>query len=74
MDKKKIKERIEILEYRNNNIRHINGACVRVVNLEIKKRENKVIADVILDYQIDRRTERYNDCEYKLDDLMKIKV
>ena len=59
---KQIKNFIENYEYNRNGLRRINGAYVKVVNLRMK--QDKVTADIILGNDCEQHYERFNDCEY----------
>lgn len=73
MDKTEIKKKIETYAYYHSGLKNINGGDVRAVNIKVRK--DKVIADIIyMDYFDGYHTERYNDCEYPLDLLEKVKV
>lgn len=58
----KIKDQIEEYEYYQNGFNNLCGNAVKVVNL--RKRKDKYIADVILIEQESGNRERYNNCEY----------
>ncbi len=70
MNKEKIKESIYFYELNSSGLRKINGGAVKVVNLKIRKREQRVYADIILirlgdgDNYI---TERYSNCYYSFE-------
>jgi hypothetical protein len=66
--KKKLKESIEAMELRSSGFKWLNGGLVIAKNIRIKKREQKVIADIQLIEQDmgdgHERIETMRDCEY----------
>lgn len=56
------KEKIEDYEYYKNGFNRLCGHEVVIVN--VRKRKDKYIADVILRDIEAGKSERYNDCEY----------
>lgn len=72
--KNKLKSRIATIEYYNSGLTKINGDYVLVKDIKIKKRDNLVVADIIFGSYEDNKTERYNGCEFKLNELLKINI
>lgn len=72
MTKKQMHDKIWVKEFYSSGLKNINGADIRIINLKIKKREKKVIADIIQHWENESR--RYNNCEYSFDELEAIKV
>jgi len=64
--RQQLKERIEALEYIPH--KHDNGFHVDVRNITVNG--DVVCADIILDWQLDGKTERYNGCEYSKRSLL----
>lgn len=69
MTRKEIKSRIEEHEYFSNGFHKLNGYHVKAVNL--KQRQDKFIVDIIIHSADDNATERYNDCEYPKEFILK---
>ena len=65
-----ILKHIENHEYYNNGLKHVNGACVDVENLEVDEEENIVRCTVTLNYQMDGKQERFSNCEYPLEQIL----
>jgi len=72
MTKKEIHDKIWVKEFYSSGLKHMNNADVRIVNLRIRKREKKVIADII--QEVENEFHRYNNCEYSFNELEAIKV
>lgn len=68
-DKRKITQAIEDFEYYDNGFNHLCSAWANAVNVRIVKRENKVYADIILRHAEEGRQERYDNCEYPLNEI-----
>lgn len=65
-----IKRAIETLELRANGLDHISGASARAVNIRVRPRQNKVIADLILVTDAEGGvSERYDNSEYDLNGI-----
>jgi hypothetical protein len=50
----------------------VNGGDVLVKNVRVKQREEVVCANVTLLWQMDGKSEKYNDCEYPLVDFKEV--
>ncbi len=61
-----IKKVIEELEYHTNGFGRLCGTLARAVNIRVKPRKNRVIADITLVTDEGGCSERYNNCEYDL--------
>ena len=72
MTKKEVHDKIWVKEFYSSGLKNLNGSDVKIVNLRIRKREKKVIADII--QECEGETHRYNNCEYPLDELEAMKV
>jgi len=73
---KKLKEKVYWIEFNMNGLKYINGADVKVLNLKIIRKKDLIIADIILcfyDDNMNTKQERYDNCEYKLSCLEKLK-
>ena len=62
VDKKKLKDRIEIYELNHMGLRHHSGAFIIVRNLRLTKKLIK--CDILAYHGEDNYMERYNDIEY----------
>lgn len=68
-----LRRKIETLEYYKNGFDHLSGANVHAVNVKVRK--HKAIADILLITDAENGTlERYNNCEYPLYLLEKVKL
>ena len=72
MTKKEIYDKIWVKEFYSNGLKHMNNADVKIVNLRIRKREKKVIADII--HKCEDESHRYDNREYSFDELEAIEV
>ena len=67
MKKEDISEKIIEMEEFACDSRHRNGVSVEVRNLRIYKRKNLIIADILIFDDGNQSMERFNSCEYPLD-------
>jgi len=68
-----LRRKIETFEYHKNGFNHLSGAYAHAVNVKVRK--HKAIADIILITDAENGTsERYNNCEYPLYLLEKVKL
>jgi|GEM_PF-5672531 len=69
-NKKKIKEAIKLIEYRNTGLDKINSAFIEVRNL--KERKDHYIADIVIRIYEEGYLERYNNCIYTKESIERI--
>ena len=69
-DKKKIKEAIKLIEYKNTGLNKINSAFIEVRNL--KERKDHYIADIVIRIYEEGYLERYNNCIYTKESIERI--
>lgn len=67
IDKNKIKDAIKEYEYYRNGFHKLCGRYVKVSNLVITK--ERYIADITLGDTEDKTSERYDECEYRREDI-----
>jgi len=68
-----LRRRIETFEYHKNGFDNLSGAYAHAINVKVRK--NKAIADIILITDAENGTsERYDNCEYPLYLLKKVKL
>ena len=67
MKKEDILQKIIEMEEFACDSRHRNGVSVEVRNLRIYKRKNLIIADILIFDDGNQSMERFNSCEYPLD-------
>ncbi len=72
MTKKEIHDKIWVKEFYSSGLKPLKNADVKIVNLRIRKREKKVIADII--HECENESHRYNNCKYSFDELEAIEV
>jgi hypothetical protein len=68
-NREEIKQKIHDHEYYGNGFNHLSGRAVSVKNLRITK--TKAVADIILHDYDENSKERFNQCEYPLEKLLK---
>jgi len=69
-DKKKIKEAIKLIEYKNTGLDKINSAFIEVRNL--RKRKDHYIADIVIRIYEEGYLERYNNCIYMKESIERV--
>ena len=69
-DKKKIKEAIKLIEYKNTGLDKINSAFIEVRNL--RKRKDHYIADIVIRIYEEGYSERYNNCIYTKESIERV--
>jgi len=69
-DKKKIKEAIKLIEYKNTGLDKINSAFIEVRNL--KERKDHYIADIVIRVYEESYLERYNNCIYTKESIERV--
>ena len=67
INKKEIKEKIELMEYYLNGFNKLSGYKIKVSHIRFHKKDNSVIADVTVITEGERL--KYYDCEYSIDKL-----
>ena len=69
-EKRKITEAIEDFEYYNNGFNHLCSAWANAVNVRLVRRDNKIYADIVLRWAEEGKQERYDNCEYALNEIL----